>query len=118
MSAQPIRPVAYQRALGRLARMHQDEMADLYASERIRLGLPLETQKARHGTLSKSRYGCSCARCRSAARITQRDRNQRGLPEGDHRHGTVTGYTNHGCRCDGCREARREYARKRREATA
>jgi len=42
------------------------------------------------------------------------------LLPGDHRHGTVNGYTNYGCRCERCSEANSDYqnpkAKARREA--
>ena len=41
------------------------------------------------------------------------------LATADHRHGTVSGYTNHGCRCPGCALAGRSYYRERyRERSA
>lgn len=119
MSATPPRILAHQRALNSLARLHYDEMADLYAAERLRLGLPAEANRGRHGTVSKSRR-CKCSRCREAHNAECRDRRARGLADDDARHGTVTGYRNHGCRCDRCREAnnayQREYQRRRKEA--
>lgn len=42
------------------------------------------------------------ARNLESARKSQRRSRARGLPEGDRRHGTNTGYTNHGCRCKPC----------------
>lgn len=46
--------------------------------------------------------------------MTRREARQRKPPkkrivegDGDPRHGTAGGYTNHGCRCDACREANR-----------
>lgn len=35
---------------------------------------------------------------------------ERGIPPGDPRHGTYTGYRHYKCRCDKCKQARREYA--------
>lgn len=34
--------------------------------------------------------------------------------DGDKRHGTTGGYTNHGCRCNACRDAWNDAQRKRR----
>lgn len=41
--------------------------------------------------------------CRECGRRYRRE----GLPNGDERHGTATGYYNYGCRCDRCRDAMR-----------
>lgn len=92
-----------------------------------------------HGTTTGYTYGCRCADCTEAhsaymseyharnprvpgdyerARdfAAQQRRMQRGLPEGDSRHGTVSGYTKWGCRCDPCREAANAYKRDLRAA--
>lgn len=52
--------------------------------------------------------------CRECHRDDMRSMNGRGLPTGDNRHGTNTGYANWGCRCSNCRSARREYVNARR----
>ena len=43
--------------------------------------------------------------CRSCLRDQRRLRKERGIPPGDSRHGTVTGYTAWGCRCADCADA-------------
>lgn len=46
--------------------------------------------------------------CRSCTANRHADRIRRGLPEGDSRHGTKTGYFTWGCRCAGCRSSRKQ----------
>jgi hypothetical protein len=64
---------------------------------------------------------------RSMQDVKQATRGQRGRPlillhpnDGDPRHGTPGGYSNHQCRCDLCREANNAYIRdlKRRKREA
>ena len=58
----------------------------------------------------------SCADCRAAQNAYRRDLSRRGLPDGDHRHGTNLGYRNYGCRCDSCKQAGAIENRRQREA--
>lgn len=74
-----------------------------------------------HGAFKNYQAGCRCERCREANRVrhaAQRaDRRARGgLPPGDSRHGTHTGYTNWCCRCDPCRAAGSDLNRRTRLA--
>ncbi len=43
---------------------------------------------------------------------------KKGIPPGDHRHGTGNGYINLGCRCDECREAYADWMREARARRA
>lgn len=57
-----------------------------------------------------SAYVAGCEDCRRYAREAKRatwrrHRDEGGLAEGDPRHGTPNGYTNHGCRCAPCKTA-------------
>lgn len=54
------------------------------------------------------RPGCSSRYCRECGRESRRARSKRGLPAGDRRHGSTTGYA-YGCRCEVCKSARQEY---------
>jgi len=84
-----------------------------------------------HGNAATYRsqyYACRCEACRLANSVRaaeeRKARRKRGLPEGDPRHGTVTGYNGYGCRCDACSlaasHANRDHylARKEREKNA
>lgn len=77
------------------------------------------------GTLGKYTMGCRCSGCVDASREYRRAYRDRartmGLPPGDPRHGTSSGYTLYGCRCDSCARWRSGYAplriaRQRRRA--
>ena len=63
------------------------------------------------GTHGSAGYnaGCRCETCSEAQRRRMKRnreaRRQRGLPEGDPRHGTVNGYTNWFCKCPPCAAA-------------
>lgn len=60
-------------------------------------------------------YQRRCRECsRRWARKSSARRKARGLPKGDPRHGTLTGYTSYGCKCDACRDASREYRKNRK----
>jgi len=60
-----------------------------------------------------------CVLCRRASdAATAQVKRERGLPEGDPRHGTSNGRLNYGCKCDPCMIAGREYARVRRAEKA
>lgn len=62
----------------------------------------------RHGTYAGYQKKCRCGPCRTAAtEYTRawRARNRGTLPDGDPRHGTVTGHDDYGCRCNPCRAA-------------
>lgn len=69
---------------------------------------PTVVAPVKHGTVTGYRSGCRCDGCKSANREeTARHREaarERGLPEGDPRHGTGGGYTYYGCRCALCAE--------------
>ena len=52
--------------------------------------------------------GRICRACRSL-------RRQEGLPSGDPRHGTVTGYSAYGCLCPDCRGAPKRYITERKQ---
>lgn len=43
--------------------------------------------------------------CKACSRERAREKRAKGLPEGDPKHGTRTGYGNFGCRCDDCKGA-------------
>lgn len=66
-------------------------------------------QHGNPATYRSTEYACRCDACREAntelSRKERAARRKRGLPEGDPRHGTLTGYTNWGCNCDLCRAA-------------
>lgn len=49
-----------------------------------------------------------------AARVRSIREGHQALPEGDERHGTISGRTNYGCTCPLCLEVARQY-RSRRE---
>jgi hypothetical protein len=74
---------------------------------------------AQHGNRSRYTAGCRCPRCTAAHNDYQRDLQRRrrahGLPPGDPRHGSMTGYDNHGCRCTPCREAATRLRQRRRQ---
>lgn len=108
---------ARQRAYSKLAALHRDEFADLYAAERLVEGLHAEPQvSGRHGRRGRYDKGCRCAACTNAKRAETAQRRQRGLPPDDERHGTLNGYSHYGCRCEPCCLARKEYSRRRRAA--
>lgn len=57
--------------------------------------------------------GRDCRECRRAvAKMVFQE--ARGLPPGDHRHGTVYGYTGFRCKCVECTQAWRDYGRETR----
>lgn len=60
-----------------------------------------------HGTVRCWRRGCRCPECVEARRVevraVQAAAVERGLPDGDARHGTATGYNYFRCRCEKCR---------------
>lgn len=57
-------------------------------------------------TYRSSYYACRCDACTQAntdrSRKERAARRAKGLPEGDERHGTITGYRTWGCRCGAC----------------
>lgn len=57
----------------------------------------------------------TCAECRAAHAQAHRARLRVGLPDGDSRHGTLTGYGNYGCKCGPCKQAGAADNRRRRE---
>ena len=52
--------------------------------------------------------------CRTCRRDDRRKTRSTGLPHGDPKHGTVTGWFNWGCRCVPCNTAAHEYAEGRK----
>lgn len=78
------------------------------------LGLASHWEPERHGCGTPAAYarGCRCGDCRQAnARAHQKAVTKMcsvGLPDGDKRHGTYSGYTQWGCRCDACRRVNTE----------
>ncbi len=68
--------------------------------------------------LVKGKPAHHCKECHSAYNKAWRDANPKnGLPEGDERHGTVSGYVYHHCRCDACKSSHHDYmAARRRKA--
>lgn len=62
-----------------------------------------KTHCIRNHPLPKSR------KCLECLRDAKEDRVRQGLPEGDKRHGTLTGYTSWGCKCDPCKDSQRRY---------
>jgi hypothetical protein len=69
----------------------------------------------RHGTERAYKTGCRCDACRAANTEACYRRHMRmvnkGLSDGDPRHGTHGGYTNWGCRCPDCIVAGAEHNR-------
>lgn len=56
-----------------------------------------------------------CKECHKAYNKAYRDANPKnGLPDGDERHGTVSGYIYHNCRCDLCKAGHHDYMAARR----
>lgn len=66
-------------------------------------------QHGNPATYRSTEYNCRCDACRAAntelSRKERAARRKKGLPEGDPRHGTLTGYTNWGCPCEACKKA-------------
>lgn len=72
---------------------------------------------SRHGTFEFYQLGCRCDICieswNTYNAMQRLRRANKGLPEGDRRHGTLNGYQNYFCRCDQCAEARQVYFAER-----
>jgi hypothetical protein len=68
-----------------------------------------------HGEFRTYAAGCRCDDCRRANRercyAIFAEMREAGLPDGDHRHGTVNAYKNWGCRCEPCTVANTEACR-------
>lgn len=65
-----------------------------------------------HGTPNAYvNYGCGCALCLTAWRVSQQGKRARlragAVPK--HVHGSENGYGNYACRCDKCTEAHRVF---------
>lgn len=84
-----------------------ENMHDAVRNGGYRNGNTGKTHCIRGHKLPESR---KCLKCLSLA---QDKRRVQGLPEGDPRHGTLTGYTFWSCRCDKCRGCQREYDSRR-----
>lgn len=64
------------------------------------------TEKNTRITKTPTGYGRFCREC---SRLFNEERRQRGLPEGDPRHGTANGHLTYGCKCGPCKKASDEY---------
>lgn len=66
-------------------------------------------QHGNPATYRSTYYACRCDECTEAntvlARKERKARREKGLAEGDPRHGTLAGYRTWGCPCDACRLA-------------
>jgi hypothetical protein len=73
-----------------------------------------------HGTYARyaTGAGCRCKECKAAKARYVYEKRRRGLPDGDHRHGTRNGFDNFGCRCKACVEAKRTTGRDYYRRTA
>lgn len=90
-------------------------------AERKRMGYKGPRKTAVCGTPSGyqrhlNRTEQPCAPCRAAKAKAKRERPRPGLPAGDPRHGTCTGYEYWGCRCPSCYHVKAANNRRQREA--
>ena len=72
-----------------------------------------------HGSTTSYHAGCRCDPCKDAKRADRQTKaataRAQGLPPGDPRHGTDTGWRTYGCRCTDCGAlAKAAFSRKNR----
>ncbi|WP_143545774.1 hypothetical protein [Rhodococcus sp. 14-2470-1a] len=81
-----------------------------------------------HGTTAEYEFGCRCAKCKNAIRVSVADRRERRRRERVNidgrlvhpraKHGQNSGYHNFGCRCQPCVDAHTAMKRQERARAA